>query len=138
MKKFLFLILALSCFSTGIVNAQTTKIYVSRHGGKSNLVSNDFRYNYTKYSYNPGCDTLIGKGSGYEICQIPIGSYKINEGTQVAYPIFNKAINASAKRIKRSNKKSGEFVFKYQNQKVIVKFYNADETGEADLLIVLI
>ncbi|MFN0190045.1 MAG: hypothetical protein ACKVQV_15205 [Bacteroidia bacterium] len=138
MKKLLFLTFALCGFFIGMVNAQTTKIYVSRHGGKVNMLTGKIRYNHTRFAYNPGCDTMIGIGKGYSICQIPNGSYNINETTQVAYPIFNKAIKTSARRIKRSNSKTGEFVLKYRKQSVLVKFYNADETGEADLLISLI
>lgn len=138
MKMLPILLITISCFLIGTVNAQTSRIYVSRHGGKASLLSHNFKYKYSRYSYNPICDTLLGAGSGYSICQIPKGSYRINESTQVAYPIFSQAIKKSARRIRRLNRTSGEFYLSYKKKKVQVKFFNADDTGEADLLIVLI
>lgn len=135
MKKYLLLFIVLTCLFVEVVTAQNVKIYVSRHGGKLNTKTGVFAYNSSRYDYHPICDTLICSGSGYEICRIPSGAFKWNAGTSIAYPLFNKAIEEAPKLIREAQKESGEFILAYDNKRISIKYFKADKSGEADLLI---
>ena len=137
MKK-AFLIILICFVATQYVEAQNKKIYVSRHGGTKKLL-NFGKIGYNIYKYNNGsntCDTLICRGSGYEIC-------KIDKHVFIGQPVedakylnaFNTAICATEKQIHKSKKDSGQFNLIVEKITLSIKYTNADQKGNADIEI---
>lgn len=138
MKKNVAVTILLSFLFSGSLFAQKPKVYVSRHGGKLNAETGAITYNFAKYDYNPGCDSLFFVGPGYSTCGIPEGAYKHSSETMAAYPLFNKAINVLPKLIKQTKKESGELNIVIDETILVVKYFDAEETGEATFTIELL
>jgi hypothetical protein len=138
MKKNVAVTILLSFLFSGSLFAQKPKVYVSRHGGKKNAISGDFSYNTGKYKFYPGCDTLIYFDPGYEPCRIPEGAFTFSRETMAAYPLFNKAIKVLPKLISQTKKKSGELNIVIDETILVVKYFDAEETGEATFTIELL
>lgn len=117
-----------------LLSAQVNKIHVSRQGGEKQIFSfGKITYNYYHLTINTEFgDTLICSGSGYEACKIDKSIIKEMKYNAETYKIFNKAIRATAKYIKKNKLSSGEITSIIKNRKVIVTFKNANNLGEAD------
>jgi hypothetical protein len=139
MRK-IFLLSIISIFSIQFAAAQNKKIYVSREGGKKKLLTLwKTGYNFYHFSNDPvnGCDTLICKGAGFEVCKIDKNIIKM-AGEEPKYRAFNSAIAEAEKRIRKSRMKEGNFDMIAKGQKLSVSFKNANPKGEADLIITLL
>jgi hypothetical protein len=135
MKKiFLFLLM---CFvATQNADAQNNKIYVSRHGGKKTLLTfGKIGYNVYHFNNTAKCDTLLCSGSGYEKCKIDKDIIKISEEDGKYYVLYNKAIRAVEKHSRKQKKDAGQFNLVLDNKTLSIKYYNADQKGNADMEI---
>lgn len=94
-------------------------------------------YNYYYYSTSSAnkCDTLICSGSGYEICKIKKHFILRSKDGGKYYKTYNKAFRKTEKYIQKMNKESGQLTLTINNQRLSVKFHNADKIGQADLEI---
>lgn len=136
MKK--IIILLLLCFlGTQFANAQNKKIYVSKQGGKPKLMRFG-KICYDEYHYTNNsetCDTLICRGSGFEVCKLDKNVYGRPVPDTKYYEMFNSAIHKAEKHIKKTNTKEGNLALVVNGAKLNVKYYNADKKGNADIEI---
>jgi len=139
MKK-LALILLMCFVAIQFADAQNNKMYVSKHGGTKKLMTFG-KYGYNVYRYNQSssiCDTLICSGAGYEFCKIDKVIIKSNVEGKQKYTAFNRAIRATEKRIKKTKTTSGSFTMAFKKLNLSIKYYNADQNGNADIEIVIL
>lgn len=130
------LIITLSLFISQLSFAQNNSIYVSKQGGESHLLNfgqlgyNSFHYN----SCSDNCDSLICSGKGLLTCKL---SYSIirEAKNKENLKIFNKAIFATVKHLKKEQLQNGKLDLNIKNKKVSVNFYRADQYGNADFLV---
>lgn len=135
-KHIIILILWLSTLQ---INAQNQKIYVSTKGGKKIFLLGSKRYDHIRLALDAGpCDTLICSGKGFEKCKIDKWVLNLSETNKTKYGIYNKAIKASHKRIKRSKKKEDLFYLSIKGRKLKVNYFNAGEKGNVEMVIELI
>ncbi|MBA3662785.1 MAG: hypothetical protein H0W61_01065 [Bacteroidetes bacterium] len=129
------LILLICLVATQYANAQNKKMYVSRHGGtKKILTFGKIGYNVYRFSNNSDqCDTLICTGSGFEICKIDKDIIKSSKEVGRYYALYNKAIRATQKRVRKDKKSSGQFNLALDSQTLSIKYSNADKKGNADI-----
>lgn len=136
MKK-LALILLMCFVATQFATAQSKKMYVSKHGGTKKLLTFG-KYGYDVYHYTPklnACDSLICSGAGYEYCKIDKQIIRINKENNLTYIAYNKAIRATEKRIRKTKTASGTFSMAFKKLNLSIKYYNADQDGNADMEI---
>ncbi|MBI2721782.1 MAG: hypothetical protein HYX39_06375 [Bacteroidetes bacterium] len=139
MKK--TIVLFLLCFSfTQFVYAQNKKIFVSKHGGKRQVLTLGKRgYNYYHYSnyLTNNCDTLICNGKGFELCKIDKNMFMGNNREQEMKYLktFNKAIKTAEKYVRRSKNSEGQFSINTGKEKLSIKYFNAGPKGDMDMLI---
>lgn len=136
MKKiFLFILM---CFViTQYADAQSKRIYISKHGGTKKLLTFG-KIGYNFYHFNnasDNCDTLICSGAGYEMCKIDKGIIKLSKEDGKYYALYNKAIRAAEKHSRKSKKVSGQFNLVLENKTLSIKYTNADQKGNTDIEI---
>lgn len=130
------LIITLSLFISQLSFAQNNSIYVSKQGGESHLL-NFGQLGYYSYHYNScsnNCDSLICYGEGLHTCRLDhsiIHEAKNKENLK----IFNKAIFATVKHLKKEQLQNGVLNLNIKNKKVSVIFHKADPYGNGDFLI---
>ncbi len=125
------------CFiATQNAGAQNNKIYISRHGGKKSFLTFG-KIGYNVYHFNNAgkCDTLLCSGSGYENCKIDKYIIKISKEDGKYYSLYNKAIHTVEKKIRKQKKYAGQFNLVLDNKTLSIKYYNADQKGNADMEI---
>jgi len=124
-------------FGTQSVNAQNKKIYISKQGGKPALLRlGKICYNDYHFTNNSEiCDTLICRGSGYELCKLDKNIYGKSVPETKYYETFNSAIQKTEKYIKKNKTKNGNLSLAVNGEKVTIKYYNADSKGNADIEI---
>jgi hypothetical protein len=135
MKKLVILLAFFLGIQVGF--SQTSKIYVSKHGGGKKFL-NFGKLGYNEYTFigdNGVCDTLICKGSGYESCKIDKNIMKLVAKDAKTYQTFNKAIDATSSHIRKTKTEMGSINLVIDKQKVLVTYYNANKNGESDMLI---
>jgi hypothetical protein len=134
MRKALLLILV--GLITSVSLAQSKKLYVSRHGGaKKFLTLWKISYNNYHFSSSDKCDSLICSGPGFERCKIDKDIIRLTKEEGKYYPSFNKAIRITERHIKRTKSESGQMIVRIDDQKISIKYYNADRKGNSDIEI---
>lgn len=139
MKK-LALILLMCFVATQFAEAQNNKMYVSKHGGTKKLMTFG-KYGYDVYHFTQSstlCDTLICSGAGYEFCKIDKVIIKSNVEKKQIFKAFNRAIRATDKQIRKTKTDSGTFTMAFKKLNLSIKYYNADQNGNADIEIVIL
>jgi hypothetical protein len=121
--------------------AQTKKVYISKQGGKSQFFyAGKMAYSDYRLVLNdlPLEDSLVCLGAGIEK---PVFDKKmlpnISEEKAAYFNLVNTAIKKVDKHIKKTKTTEGDVSLFIKNQKVIVKYKNADFKGNSDMHIEL-
>lgn len=136
MKKTI-LIASLCVMLTPFAMAQSTKMYVSRQGGtKKFFTFGQMGYNSYRFdNSDAACDTLICRGSGFEKGTIDRHIIDLTSNEETNYTLFNKALRATEKQIRRTKSNEGQFHMEQNNKMIRVTYSNADSKGNMDVLM---
>jgi hypothetical protein len=137
MKKIVFAVFVCT-FIPFVFAAQNKKIYVSKQGGEKKWMrlgqTGYNTYYYTNRSEN--CDSLICRGTGYELCRVSPVMLGENARVETLYfPSFNKAIRAAGKHARKTKKDSGQFKTRCKGRLLLVNYTQADKKGNMNILI---
>ncbi len=135
MKFILFLIISFHFHSAF---SQNKNIYIKTEGGTKKILTLG-RYGYNRYYFtnNPinNCDTLICTGSGLYQCKISRRILKTKSSSSKYFSIYNSVINTTFDKIRKTGNSDGQFNLILKNEHILVKYYNANKRGNAEIKI---
>lgn len=131
MKKLLFLF-TIALYLPALAQAQSRKMFVSKHGGEKRLLLLG-KVGYDNYYYHgadAGCDTLVCTGVGFETASISKSMFTVK--SEAAYvDIYNRLIRHTDRVIRKSKSTEGSFTCEIGHYKASVKYSKADYKKQA-------